>query len=200
MKFVLAVALIAVIAAMGVATAATQPQEVASRGVRAPAHADVRGTQSAFPTWLKNLAREFLEWKAEHGEVAQEVATEALKEWLREEKCSNLLPAPFFCRSQVAHPKPVHWGAGYALSWNGLREVVWTQPRSPRAPVRLANGSRYTLTPGTLYWLTCYSRGDTVTDGGIRTNLWYRLPSGGWVNDGWLQTGTNNVIAGVGHC
>jgi hypothetical protein len=49
------------------------------------------------PAWLVSLARRLVQWKEVHGEVATEVGSELLKEWLREEKCSNLLPSPFFC-------------------------------------------------------------------------------------------------------
>jgi hypothetical protein len=152
---------------------------------------------AAPPPWLKSLARLFVQWKEEHGEVAGEVGKELLKEWLKNEKCSNLLPAPYFCPS--ASSPTALWGRGYALTWRGKREAVWNSPTSPRSVV-YRNGIVYVLTPGTLYLLTCYARGDTASDGGISTNLWYRLPSGGWVNDGWVQTGTNSVIPGVAHC
>jgi hypothetical protein len=48
--------------------------------------------------------------------------------------------------------------------------------------------------------LTCYAYGQTITDGGIRTSLWYRLTTGVWINDGWIDTGTDSVIPGVRRC
>lgn len=179
--------------ALAAATASAAP---ARESAWRPAVSSGPTTVQAPPrTWLRTLARVFVTWKERHGEVATEVGEELFKEWLREEKCSNLLPAPFFCR-----PRPSIWGVGFALSWHGRSPGVWTSPRSPRQLVRRRNGSVYGLTPGVLYWLTCYARGDRVSDGGIVTNLWYRLPSRGWVNDGWLSTGTNSPIPGVRRC
>ncbi|MGW2183503.1 peptidoglycan DD-metalloendopeptidase family protein [Streptomyces sp. NPDC001732] len=50
----------------------------------------------------------------------------------------------------------------------------------------LANGSRVTI--------SCYGRGDTVQGIGGATDIWNKLPSGGWVSDGFLETGSNNPV------
>jgi hypothetical protein len=189
--------LVLLVMVLALAFAGTTTGAASTRvSARRPATSHVPNSVQAPPrTWLRTLARVFVTWKERHGEVATEIGEELFKEWLREEKCSNLLPAPFFCP-----PRPSIWGVGFALSWHGRSPGVWTSPNSPRQLVRLRNGATYGLTPGVLYWLTCYVRGDRVTDGGIATNLWYRLPSRGWVNDGWVNTGTNYPIPGVRRC
>ncbi|MFE7110779.1 peptidoglycan DD-metalloendopeptidase family protein [Streptomyces sp. NPDC057575] len=50
----------------------------------------------------------------------------------------------------------------------------------------LANGSRVTI--------RCYGRGDTVDGIGGATNIWNKLPNGGWVSDGFLETGSNAPV------
>jgi hypothetical protein len=103
--------------------------------------------------------------------------------------CSPPIPK-FLCSSKVRpSPHRIMWGVGIANSIQGRSPGVWTRPTSPRLPV----GS---LTPGSPYYLTCWTLGDL--SGG--SSLWYRLPSGGYVADVWLFTGTDNVIPGVQHC
>jgi len=163
----------------------------------APNSADAQTAERAVPLgrWWRTLARRYVNRKVIAKEVGKQAAEHALEEWLLNGKCSSLLPAQYFCPRT-----PLRWGLGYALTWGGRQPGVWTSPSSPRRLVRLTDGTVYALRVGTLYWLTCHVRGDLVTDGGIRTNLWYRLRSGGYVNDGWLQTGTNSVIPGVRSC
>ena len=50
----------------------------------------------------------------------------------------------------------------------------------------LANGSQVTI--------TCYSHGDTVQGIGGATDVWNKLPGGGWVTDGYLETGSNGPV------
>lgn len=198
LAYVLVVASLCLACGVTSASGRTPQQQLVPGSVDANA---APAAAQATPALLRSLARLFVHWKEQHGEVATEVGTELLKEYLRGEKCSNLLPAPFFCPApNPVTPRISPWGVGYALTWHGGREFVWDSPSSPRSVIRFSNGSTYTLTPGKLYWLTCYAYGDTATDGGISTNLWYRMPSGGWVNDGWVETATNNPIPGVRHC
>jgi hypothetical protein len=173
------------------AAARTHPHVPARQDV-----ADRSAASEAVPTqWLKSLARRYFAWKEEH-EGTDEVAKQLLEAYLENDKCSSLLPAMFFCPAKSPPPlKPprAFWGSGFALSWHGASPGSWSAPRMPRHVIRA-------LTPGVLYSLTCWASGSVVTDGGIVTKLWYRLPGGGWVNDGWVDTGTNGVIPGVAHC
>jgi hypothetical protein len=157
----------------------------------------LQGTENRVPIaqWLRNLARQYLDWKVNARRVTKAGATWAFRRWVSEQKCSPLLPTEFFCPEE-----PPRWGVGQGLSWNGRVAAVWSSPVSPRTPVRVSTGAPDTLRPGVLYWLTCYARGDWARDTWIDTNLWYRLRSGGYVNDGWLLTGANDVIPGVRPC
>jgi hypothetical protein len=158
---------------------------------------ELQGSHTRVPIgqWLRNLARRHLNWKVNARRATKAAASGALKRWLSERECSPLLPSEFFCPEE-----PLQWGVGQALTWNGRVPGVWTSPSSPREPVRLESGAPYTLRSGVLYWLTCYAWGDRGRDTWIGTSLWYRLRSGGYVNDGWLETGTNDVIPGVRRC
>jgi hypothetical protein len=184
------IATLAVFALAAVATATAPAKPSRPTVLSAPE------AKSAIPfSRLRLLARKYVNFKIFRKEITKEVGKEALHELLVEGRCSALLPARFFCPS-----KPPVWGLGFALNWGGRSPGVWNSPSSPRRLIRLQNGGVYTLRPGVLYWLTCYAYGDKVSDGGIVTRLWYRLRSRGWVNDGWVDTGTNYVIPGVRHC
>ncbi|MET9659332.1 peptidoglycan DD-metalloendopeptidase family protein [Streptomyces sp. NPDC006510] len=50
----------------------------------------------------------------------------------------------------------------------------------------LANGSGVTI--------SCYGRGDTVEGIGGATDIWNKLPNGGWITDGFLETGSNEPV------
>jgi hypothetical protein len=178
---------ICVLAVIALAAGVTPAADVAAARPDATTHA------TAIPLSIKNVARRLVHRKVEIGEIPREVAKEGISEWLRSgaKLCPSYLPAPFFC----PHRKVVwsYWGVGYALSWHNRVPGAWSSPSSPRRLV-------YAMTVGVPYWLTCWTRGDRVTDGGIVTRLWYRLRSGNYVNDGWFETGTNGVIPGVAHC
>lgn len=173
------------------AAAAAQPRvEAGPVSVRPQASAATGGFR--IPFWMRTLASRYLNRRVKIGEISAEVAKHALFEWShsRGEVCS-LLPNRFFC---PARPQLItRWGIGYALQWNGRWPYSWSSPASPRKAL-------WILTPGNAFWLTCYTYGDRVTDGGIVTSLWYRLTNNTFVNDGWVETGTNAPIAGMSHC
>lgn len=50
------------------------------------------------------------------------------------------------------------------------------------------------LANGTAVSIRCYSRGDWVDGIGGSTNVWDRLSGGGWVSDGFLETGSNTPV------
>jgi hypothetical protein len=178
---------------VGLAVAAAASPSSTARPEFVASHPQVGDRPLAIPFWIRNVGRRFVIRKIRIGEIPRKVGEEGLKEWLRSgaKQCASYLPAPYFCpRRQAIWSR---WGVGYALSWNGRVPGAWTSPTSPRRIVKA-------MRVGVAYWLTCWTRGDRVSDGGIVTNLWYRLPSGSYVNDGWFETGTNSVIPGVGHC
>jgi hypothetical protein len=89
----------------------------------------------------------------------------------------------YFCPSQ----RPTY-GIGYSVY---ASTPVWTE-----------SGAVYSY-PLPLYTplkLLCYTAGVTHSIGNLTSNLYYQLPNGGYVNDAWIYTGTNNVIPGVPHC
>jgi hypothetical protein len=184
--------LLVVAVALSISAAAASPSSTARPGwVRSQPHVGVR--EAAIPLWIRNVARRLVNFKIEIGEVPKHIAKEGLTDWLHSgaKFCPSYLPAPYFCpQRKVVWSR---WGVGYALSWHRRVPGAWTSPRSPRRLV-------YAMRVGVPYWLTCWTVGDRVSDGGIITNLWYRLPSGSYVNDGWFETGTNSVIPGVRHC
>jgi hypothetical protein len=68
-------------------------------------------------------------------------------------------------------------------------------------PVWNANGQVvYQLAQNTPLKLVCFAFGGSQTVGQLTSDLYYRLTNGDWVNDAWIYTGTNSVIAGVPHC
>jgi hypothetical protein len=163
---------------------------------RSVSHADAPRTVP-IPSWLtrplRNLGRRVLnkEFAKRMGKkAAKNAAEEAFDLWLDSgaTDCPQFLPEKYFCNET-----PARWGVGQALSWRGRSPGTWSSPVSPR---------RYlgSLPVGGFFWLTCFWYGDLVTDGGIRTSLWYRLSNNYWVNDGWVDTGTNSVIKGVRRC
>ena len=184
------VLLVTLLAALLMPTASAAP---ATTATLVNAQPQVSARDLGIPFWIKNVAKRLLDRQVRVGEVTKEFAKEAVAEWVRSgaKVCPSYLPAPYFCpRKQTIWSR---WGVGYALRWRGRVPGAWTSPTSPRRLV-------YAMTPGVPYWLTCYTRGDTVSDGGIVTSMWYRLRSGSYVNDGWFETGTNSVIPGVTHC
>jgi hypothetical protein len=113
----------------------------------------------------------------------------ALNRYNRSEGGTCLRPiAVSFCR-----PEPQGMVTGVSLIWNGKWPGVWSSPSSPRT---LLHG----LGPGYLQKTTCYRYGDRASDGVIATRLWYRLEGGGYVNDGFLETGTNAPVPGSRPC
>ena len=93
-----------------------------------------------------------------------------------------------FCR-----PEPRGVVTGVSLIWNGRRPGVWSFPSSPRKLLRV-------LGAGHVQKTTCYAYGDRASDGVIATRLWYRLEGGGFVNDGFLETGTNAPVPASRPC
>lgn len=141
--------------------------------------------------WFRNVARRYLTRKVDARRITKKVAKEAFKEWLESEatSCPSPLPDRFFCPEE-----PSRLGVGIALRLGDRLPGVWTSPVSPR---RLLGPLRQ----GGLYWLSCHRYGDRSVDGVVATSLWYRLlDGGGWVNDGWLYTGTDDPISGVKPC
>lgn len=192
----LRIALIAglVLAASFTATSASRAQRAASDTPATAEALPVSGSALPIriPFRIKSLARHWLEGAGHAGHLAPHLVAHELKTWRNSHgtRC-HYLPRSYFCpRSKSIWYR---WGLGYALSWRNKAPGAWNSPSWPRHIV-------YVMTPGRLFWLTCWTRGDTVTDGGIVTNLWYRMPSGNYVNDGWVDTGTNNPILGVRHC
>jgi hypothetical protein len=179
-------------AAVICATASGAQATAGAHSATARPHSSAAQTGFRIPFWMRTLATRYLNRRVRIGEISGEVAKHALFEWShsRGEFC-QILPGRFFC---PARPQVItRWGIGYALSWNGNSPYAWTSPTWPRI-------ARFVLTPGYAFWLTCYTYGDRVTDGGIKTSLWYRLTGGTYVNDGWVETGTNAPIAGMSHC
>jgi hypothetical protein len=152
------------------------------------------------PEWmtrtLRSLGRRVLtkENIKRYGKKAgKEIAEEAFDSWIESagSDCPRFLTVRFFCERPSSVPD--RWGVGRALTWGGRSPGAWSSPYRQRT-------FRGALRVGLFYWLTCYAYGQTITDGGISTALWYRLTSGVWVNDGWIDTGTNSVIPGVRRC
>lgn len=42
--------------------------------------------------------------------------------------------------------------------------------------------------------ITCYANGSTVSGQGGKTKIWDKLSTGGYVSDGWLNTGSNKPV------
>jgi hypothetical protein len=157
-------------------------------------------TAIPIPNWLtrtlRSLGRRVLtkENIKRYGKKAgKEIAEQAFDSWVQSagSDCPTFLTVRFFCTRPPT--TQARWGVGQALTWRGRVPGTWSSP----GVVRSIRGS---LRVGAFYWLTCYAYGDLVSDGGISTRLWYRLRSGVWVNDGWVDTGTNDVIPGVSRC
>lgn len=166
-------------------SAPARPDAVASQKVHVRAQ--------VIPTWLRNLVRRVIRYKTDVGEITRRAGEEALTEWLRSgaKLCPSYLPAPYFCphRQMVWY----RWGIGYALGVGQYRALAMTAPK-------WSSDLAYVMTVGVPYWLTCWTLGDRSTLGVRRTRLWYRLRSGNYANDGFLNTGINDVIPGVRHC
>ncbi|WP_405504022.1 peptidoglycan DD-metalloendopeptidase family protein [Streptomyces anulatus] len=72
---------------------------------------------------------------------------------------------------------------------SGLPLQVRAEPNLRAAVIgSLANRSRVTI--------SCYGHGDVVAGIGGNTTIWNRLPAGGWVTDGFLETGSNSPVVG----
>ncbi|MFD0555623.1 murein DD-endopeptidase MepM/ murein hydrolase activator NlpD [Stackebrandtia endophytica] len=70
---------------------------------------------------------------------------------------------------------------------NGLPLNVRSAPSVNAGVVAsLPNGSQVTI--------TCHTRGDAVDGIGGVTDVWNQLPDGGWVTDGFLETGSNAPV------
>ncbi|MFF2654078.1 peptidoglycan DD-metalloendopeptidase family protein [Streptomyces sp. NPDC058045] len=71
----------------------------------------------------------------------------------------------------------------------GLPLQVRAEPNLGAAVIgSLPNGSSVTI--------SCYAHGDTVSGIGGDTSVWNKLPGGGWVTDGFLETGSNQPVVG----
>ena len=88
----------------------------------------------------------------------------------------------------VIPASPAHADATVTVSVpSGLPLNVRSTPSVSASVVgSLANGSRVTI--------SCYAHGDTVDGIGGLTNIWNKLPAGGWVSDGFLETGSNGPV------
>lgn len=64
-----------------------------------------------------------------------------------------------------------------------------------RSGPSLSSGVIGTLANGTVVQISCTTRGDTVQGVWGPTDLWDRLSTGGWVSDGFLDTGSNEPVA-----
>lgn len=70
---------------------------------------------------------------------------------------------------------------------DGLPLNVRSEPSTGAGVVgSLANGSAVTI--------SCYAHGDPVEGIGGLTDIWNQLPGGGWVTDGFLETGSNAPV------
>jgi hypothetical protein len=172
------------------ATAAAAP------GATARPVAAARPARSApfrIPSWIKNLAHDLGDFRESLGDVPKEVVKHGLEDWLRSggTYCPFFLPSRYFCPRQ--HSVWSYWGVGYALSFGGKVPGAWSTPYKNRT-------FAYPLEPGKPFWLTCWTYGQRSSDGDHVTGLWYQLTDGFWVNDAWLDTGTNFRIPGVSHC
>jgi hypothetical protein len=88
-----------------------------------------------------------------------------------------------------ASPHTQTWGVGVTFSAN--------------TPVFADNASRYYLPARQVLTLVCWQYGGVLTGPtGYSTGLYYRLGnfSGGYVNDAWIDTGTDYVVPGVPKC
>jgi hypothetical protein len=145
------------------------------------------------PRWVRNLARDLGELREETGGIPEEVVKSELEDWIRSggSDCPFFLPRRYFCPQE--RPLWSKWGIGYALRVDGKPPGAWTTPYSNRT---LAHA----MTPGVPYWLKCFRYGRRAYDGVRVTGQWYRLTSGAWGNDGWLNTGTDHRIPGMSQC
>ena len=96
----------------------------------------------------------------------------------------------FFCD----RPPASSWGRGLAIRIGRLGPGEFASPWHPEA------SPQQTLTPGIVFWLTCWTGGATINNGVARSNLWYRLTNDLYVSDGWLDTGSNQPLTSVRHC
>jgi hypothetical protein len=199
----LAVALLLALASGTLTASAAAATSTASVGTRlvvrgdvAPATQQAQAAQLAsLAPWLKNQGSFWLKWfvKTATRQVGRKAVKSVVK-WRRSggTRCDPPFPKRF-CQARPSARRPM-WGLGTALSYNGSRPGVWNRPTSPR------RSDAYGLTAGSLYWLTCWTRGDRVSGPGGSSDLWYRLINGGYAADVWLYTGTDLVIPGVQHC
>jgi hypothetical protein len=187
-----------VLAAIVAASALSLLPAVGAAAPAAPpaAAATARATVSPeLPSWLSdavvNLARKYAT-KAYAKKFAKATATylakRAIRKWLASsaQRCPEVLPGKYFC----SPPPQPRWGRGMALQIAGR----WPPE------VDASGVARRYLRPGYIFWLTCWSSGGRVDNGFATSNLWYRLTNGLWVNDAWLDTGTNYPLPGVAHC
>lgn len=198
------VLILIVMAGVIVALASPASSNLAARAEATGPHAASAAQPIRFPflRWLKPLARHHVHTKIEIGEFPKHAALHALKHWSESwdhsegeqvRSCSRYLPARFFCAPPQRYYR---LGVGYAIPWNDRRPAAWSSPTWPR----YVRGYLYEWR---LYWLSCWTGGDTlfVPYRNIKSNLWYRLlVSGYYVNDAWLDTGTNYRIRGVRQC
>jgi hypothetical protein len=191
-KSMLATAAVAMTVTVSGAAEAAVLEPAGPPAVTATANAP-QGIPSTLFTRFKVMLPRYAKFNSRVKKFVEEAGPEALDyaldSWMdsRGDTCRTPI-APNFCR-----PEPPRLITGVALSWGGRVPGVWTAASSPRKLSR-------TLQPGTLQSLSCYVSGDRATDGGIKTSLWYRLSGGGYVNDGWLETGSNQPVVGVPRC
>jgi hypothetical protein len=188
----IAVAVTAAIAAVPTQAAAERP----SPPTRPTAHAALFAPR--ITPLLKNLAMRRAtivfgkRFATSSGRRVLKMATKVVLKWEKSKarQCPDPLPGWFFC----SQPPSTHWGRGLAL------EINYRGPGEFRSPWRPGDPPLQTLTPGVVFWLTCWTPGATIDNHVYRSNLWYRLTNGLYVSDGWLDTGTNAPLTGVARC
>jgi hypothetical protein len=188
---VVAAALALLLCGVGVGNSAfAKPSQ--ARGPVAPPQIEAHASGS-IPQFLKNLARRWM--RSPSRRIVMGVAKYKIKRSARKYLSSGGTECEFpfpkrFCSKQR---RQASWGLGQAVWYYG-RPGVWNRKYSRQYEVSAP------LVPGRVYWLTCWRPGDRVNGPYGSTDLWYRVPSGGYVSDALLYTGTNNVIPGVDRC
>jgi len=138
------------------------------------------------------VAKLATKWATTAGTAAAKAAAKA---FIRSGACKAVLPAKLCNLGSRPARRPSTWGLGLAVRLpNGRVPGVWNSPSS----VRHQLGSP--LTPGSFYYLTCWTLGQRIAGPFGATTLWYRLTNRGYVSDALLYTGTNDVVPGVRHC
>lgn len=188
---------VAVLAALvAVAVLLVAPRTSAAATTRADASAVTRAPASIeLPPWFSDELRALAERYATKAyakkyakKAAVSFAKRAVKKWVKSKlrECPDPLPRTYFC---TPPPRP-RWGRGLALNVRG----TWPPEQNGQGQVKRR------LRPGIVFWLTCWSQGGAVDNGYLRSNLWYRLTNGLWVNSAWLYTGSSGPIPGTSRC